>query len=133
MKLSPHNADYTKDAITDWYRCSSCAQFAHQAFLSDRSRFESNKIYFWTSPTRISINFIVLRGSSLREYCNDWESLAQGDIDEIAITWRLQKSYNTTNAAFMNTVVVHYSFGPQNDLSSGFLRRYARLSEINMF
>jgi len=131
MKLSPHDEDHKKEPLTNWYRCSSCARFAHDAFLSDRSRFESNNIYLWSSPTRFSINFVVLKGSSVIEYFKDWESLAKGDIDEIAITWRLQKSYNTTNAVFMNTVVAHYSFKPQKGLSSELLRRYEELSEID--
>jgi len=129
MKLSPDNGDYMKEPLTNWYRCSSCAQFAHEAFLSDRSKFESKSIYYWNSPTRFSINFVVMRGSSVREYFKEWESLAKGDIDEIAITWRLQKCYNTTNAVYMNTVVVHYSFGQQNGLSSEILGRYEHLSQ----
>jgi len=129
MKHSPHDKDYMKEPLTSWYRCTSCAHFAHDTFLSDRSKFESKNIYTWSSPTRFSINFIVIKGSSVRRYFKDYDSLAKGYDDEIAITWRLQKSYNTTNAIFMNTIVVHYSFKPQKGLSSELLRRYEDLSE----
>jgi len=132
MEHIPHNREFSKDPLTDWYRCSSCARFAHEAFLKDRTVFESNEIYLWNLPTRISLNFFVISGSTVQKYFGEGKQLLGEDI-ETAITWGIQKDYHTTNAIYMNTVVVHYSYEPQLDMYPEFMEQYTRLSKLNIF
>jgi len=129
MEHIPDNREFSKGPLTDWHRCSSCARFAHEAFLKDRSKFESNEIYLLSSPTRISLNFFVISGSSVQKYFVGGKLLSGEDIDETTITWGIQKDYHTTNAIYMNTVVVHYGYEPQLDVYPEFMDHYTRLSK----
>jgi len=128
MEHVPHKREFSKDPLTNWYRCSSCARFAHEAFLRDRSKFDSNEIYLWSSPTRISLNFFVISGSTVKKYFGEGKQLSGQDIDETKLTWGIQKDYHTTNAIYMNTVVVHYSYETQFDVYPEFMEEYTRLS-----
>jgi len=133
------NVNYRAEKLTNWSASYQCAWYMHMIFHSYRSIFHSEQVHSWTAPIRVPINFFVLRATTARIFFST--NLFQMKIgvhkwmdDEEVLTHYLQKEHNTTNAMFMNTTVVHYSFDKQSkELGDFWLPPYERLSQKKKF
>jgi len=55
-----------RSPISDWYRCSYCAQYVHALFFGDSSRFYTGCIHEWSDAARVSINFFAIWGETAK-------------------------------------------------------------------
>lgn len=106
--------DYGPKLRTAWFQTYAAAWFLHDTFLKDRDRFHSEAVYLFEAPTRVSINMFAMRGETCRKFFIQSDFLTDRlTDDEEALTWRMQKAFGTTNAFYLNTTCVHYSFSRQ--------------------
>jgi len=125
--------DYGPKLRTAWFQTYSAAWFLHDTFLKDRTRFQSEAVYLFEAPTRVSINMFAMRGDTCRKFFVQSDFLTDRlTDDEEALTWRMQKAFGTTNAFYLNTTCVHYSFSRQlldlDQANKTFIQEYAKLA-----
>jgi len=125
--------DYGPKLRTGWFQTYAAAWFLHDTFLKDRERFHSDAVYLFEAPTRVSINMFAMRGETCRKFFVQSDFLTDRlTDDEEALTWRMQKAFGTTNAFYLNTTCVHYSFSRQlldlDQANKTFIHDYANLA-----
>jgi len=125
--------DYGPKLRTGWFQTYAAAWFLHDTFLKNRERFSSDAVYLFEAPTRVSINMFAMRGETCRKFFVQSDFLTDRlTDDEEALTWRMQKAFGTTNAFYLNTTCVHYSFSRQlldlDQANKTFIHDYADLA-----
>jgi len=125
--------DYGPKLRTAWFQTYAAAWFLHDTFLKDPARFHSEAVYLFEAPTRVSINMFAMRGETCRKFFVQSDFLTDRlTDDEEALTWRMQKAFGTTNAFYLNTTCVHYSFSRQlldlDQANKTFIHDFANLA-----
>ncbi len=114
------------EPLSLWYKNPKMAKWIHAEFLSDPAKFVKDIVCDWSTPQRVSINVFAVKGKDFRNYMGKFKN---NYADEPYFSYEISKIFEHKSVMYMNSVVCHYKFGPQQDAleKSELLKRYEDL------